>query len=82
MKMFPSGCAGNRENASGARSPGSRSTPHDGRWLGLRASVRDVSRRMQEEEERQMIEAKVREAQKLESLGVLAEGSPTTSTTS
>lgn len=46
----------------------------DGRWLGLRASVRDVSRRMQEEEERQMIEAKVREAQKLESLGVLAGG--------
>lgn len=46
----------------------------DGRWLGLRVSVRDVSRRIQEEEERQAMEAKVREAQKLESLGVLAGG--------
>ena|GEM_PF-2151548 len=46
----------------------------DGRPTGVLANVRDISERKLADEERRRLEAKIRQTQKLESLGVLAGG--------
>jgi two-component system, cell cycle sensor histidine kinase and response regulator CckA len=49
-------------------------TGRDGELLGFRGVARDITSRRVQEEQRRRLEAQVQEAQKLESLGVLAGG--------
>jgi two-component system cell cycle sensor histidine kinase/response regulator CckA len=57
-----------------ARLEGIRALSGSGQTLSCRMAISDITARKHAELERQQLEAKVREAQKLESLGVLAGG--------